>query len=51
MHQSKRDNQWYFGMNAHLGVDVRYKLIHSVLATADNAPYCLQPQHGHKSAT
>lgn len=34
MHQTKKGNQWYFGMKAHLGVDSRSKLIHSVAATA-----------------
>jgi IS5 family transposase len=36
MHQTKKGNQWYFGMKAHLGVDSRIKLIHSVVATAAN---------------
>jgi transposase, IS5 family len=36
MHQTKKGNQWYFGMKAHIGVDSRYKLIHSVAATAAN---------------
>ncbi|HWF60342.1 MAG TPA: IS5 family transposase [Nitrospira sp.] len=36
MHQTKKGNQRYFGMKAHLGVDSRTKLIHSVAATATN---------------
>ena len=28
MHQTKKGNQWYFGMKAHFGVDSRTKLIH-----------------------
>src|SRR5215831_3795025 len=36
MHQTKKGNQWYFGMKAHVGVDSRTKLIHSVAATAAN---------------
>jgi len=36
MHQTKKGNQWYFGMKAHIGVDSRMKLIHSVAATAAN---------------
>ena len=36
MHQTKKGNQWYFGMKAHIGVDSRTKLIHSVTATAAN---------------
>ena len=36
MHQTKKGNQWYFGMKAHIGVDSRLKLIHSVAASAAN---------------
>ena len=36
MHQTRKGNQWYFGMKAHIGVDSRSKLIHSVAATAAN---------------
>ena len=36
MCQTKKGNQWYFGMKAHVGVDSRTKLIHSVAATAAN---------------
>jgi IS5 family transposase len=36
MHQTKKGNQWYFGMKAHVGVDSQTKLIHSVAATAAN---------------
>ncbi len=36
MHQTRKGNQWYFGMKAHIGVDSRTKLIHSVGATAAN---------------
>jgi len=36
MHQTKKGNQWYFGMKAHVGVDSQSKLIHSVAATAAN---------------
>ena len=36
MHQTKKGNQWYFGMKAHMGVDSQIKLIHSVAATAAN---------------
>jgi transposase, IS5 family len=36
MHQTKKGNQWYFGMKAHVGVDSRTKLIHAVVATAAN---------------
>ena len=33
---TKKGNQWYFGMKAHIGVDSRSKLIHSVVATSAN---------------
>ncbi len=36
MHQTKKGNQWYFGMKAHVGVDSKTKMIHTVLATAAN---------------
>jgi len=36
MHQARKGKQWYFGMKAHIGVDSRTKLIHSVAATAAN---------------
>lgn len=36
MHQTKRGNQWCFGMKVHIGVDSRSKIIHSVAASAAN---------------
>ena len=36
MRQTKKGNQWYFGMKAHLGMDSRTKLIHAVAATPAN---------------
>jgi len=36
MHQTKKGNQWYFGMKAHIGMDSQTKVIHSVAATAAN---------------
>ena len=36
MHQTKKGNQWYFGMKVHLGVDSESGLIHSVETTAAN---------------
>jgi len=36
MHQTKKGNQWYFGMKAHIGTDSQSKLIHSVVATPAN---------------
>jgi IS5 family transposase len=36
MHQTKKGNQWYFGMKAHIGVDADSGLVHSVIGTAAN---------------
>lgn len=36
MHQTKKGNQWYFGMKAHLGVDAESGLVHTVVGTAAN---------------
>jgi len=36
MHHTKKGNQWYFGMKAHIGVDSRSKVIRAVVATAAN---------------
>src|ERR1700746_1036757 len=36
MHQTKKGNQWYFGMKAHFGVDSRTKLIHAAVTTPAN---------------
>jgi transposase, IS5 family len=36
MHQTKKGNAWHFGMKAHVGVDSKTKMIHSVVATAAN---------------
>jgi IS5 family transposase len=36
MHQTKKGNQWYFGMKVHIGVDKDLGLIHSVETTAAN---------------
>ncbi len=52
MHQTAKGQQWYFGMKAHIGVDSRTKLIHTVLASAANVadvdalPYLL---HGKET--
>ena len=34
MHQTRKGNQWYFGMKAHIGVDSKEGIVHSVCATA-----------------
>ena len=36
MHQTRKGNEWHFGMKAHIGVDSATKIIHSVAATAAN---------------
>jgi len=36
MHQSKKANQWFFGMKAHIGVDADSGLVHTVRGTAGN---------------
>jgi IS5 family transposase len=36
MHQTKKGNQWSFGMKVHLGVDKDSGLIHSVVTTSAN---------------
>ena len=36
MHQTKKGNQWYFGMKGHIGVDAGTGYVHSVTATAAN---------------
>ncbi len=36
MHQTKKGNQWYFGMKGHIGVDSKEKIIHSVDVTSAN---------------
>ena len=36
MHQTKKGNQWHFGMKAHIGVDSETGIVHSLSATAAN---------------
>lgn len=36
MHQTKKGQQWYFGMKLHIGVDSQTGLTHSVVVTAAN---------------
>ena len=36
MHQTKKGNQWHFGMKAHIGVDANSGLVHTVVGTAAN---------------
>src|SRR5882757_3837593 len=34
MHQTRKGNQWYFGLKAHIGVDAREGIVHSVATSA-----------------
>jgi IS5 family transposase len=45
MHQTKKGNQWHFGMKMHIGVDADSGLIHSVHRTAANEA---DVAHGHE---
>ena len=34
MHQTKKGNQWYFGAKAHIGVDSKETVVHTVITSA-----------------
>jgi IS5 family transposase len=36
IHQTKKGNQWFFGMKAHIGVDEHSGLVHHVSCTSAN---------------
>jgi transposase, IS5 family len=36
MHQTRKGNQWYFGMKAHIGADRDSQLVHTLVVTAAN---------------
>ncbi len=36
MHSTRKGNQWYFGMKAHIGVDSATKIVHTLVTTAAN---------------
>ena len=40
MHQTKKGNEWHFGMKAHVGVDSQSKVIHSVVVSPANTADC-----------
>ncbi len=53
MHQTRKGKQWHFGMKAHVGVDAKTKLVHSLAATAANVADCkMLPEllHGEETA-
>jgi len=56
MSQTKKGNQWYFGMKAHIGVDLASGLVHTVVGTTAKVaditqlPHLLHGQeHGRRS--
>lgn len=52
MHQTKKGNQWHFGMKAHIGVDAATGLVHSLVTTAANVHDVTQAHallHGEES--
>jgi len=52
MHQTKKGNQWHFGMKAHIGVDAQSGLVHTVVGTAANVHDITQAQallHGDET--
>ena len=53
MHQTKKGNEWHFGMKAHIGADMESGLVHSVTATAANVADIAETQallHGAEKA-
>ena len=52
MHQTRKGKQWYFGMKAHIGVDARSGLVHTVRGTAANVNDVVQANsllHGEEA--
>jgi IS5 family transposase len=52
MHQSKKGNEWYFGMKAHIGVDADSGLVHTVRGTSGNVGDVIEANgllHGHET--
>jgi Transposase DDE domain len=45
MHQTAKGKQWYFGMKAHIGVDSKEKIIHTVKVSAANVADSLALPH------
>ena len=43
MHQTRKGNQWYFGMKMHIGVDDQDGLIHTMATTPSSTPRPLPP--------
>ncbi|MEC5212851.1 IS5 family transposase [Polaromonas sp. CG_9.5] len=52
MHSSKKGNQWYFGMKAHIGVDADSGLVHTARGTSGHVSDIAQANallHGHET--
>jgi IS5 family transposase len=52
MHQTKKGNQYHFGMKAHIGVDAESGLVHTLVTTAANVHDVTQAQdllHGEET--
>ena len=52
MHQTKKGNQWHFGMKVHIGVDAQSGLVHTLIGTAANVHDITQAQallHGDET--
>ena len=52
MHQTKKGNQWHFGMKAYIGVDADSGLVHTVTTTAANEHDIIQAHallHGQET--
>ena len=54
MHETKKGNEWHFGMKAHIGVDADSGLVHSLHTTTANesdVAHAHAVLHGHPSST
>ena len=49
MHQTKKGNQWYFCMKAHIGVDSKTKLIHATPANVADCKVLPDLLHGEET--
>ena len=52
MHQTKKGNQWHFGMKVHIGADAQTGLVHTLIGTAANVHDVTQAQallHGDET--
>ena len=45
MHQTKKGNEWRFGMKCHIGVDAGSGLVHTITVTAANVHDITQTEH------